>query len=217
MHHQLHPRAARVGEEVSSTMLHQEESRLRGRVTIASSEPHPECQGMDLQDVADSWGVSRLKAANRLHPASAIYFSMSEEDVQRILAFEWTMIGSDGIPKGAHPHPRLWGTFPRVLGRYSRDIGLFPLETAVWKMTGLTADTFGLEGRGMISDGCYADITVFDPATVQDVASYEDPTKPSDGIEVVIVNGTVAYSNREHLHTRTGQVLVRSAPPFREK
>ena len=75
---------------------------------------------------------------------------MDEDDVQRILAFDETMIGSDGIPLGEKPHPRLWGTFPRVLGHYSRDVGLFPLETAVWKMTGLTARNFGLHERGTL-------------------------------------------------------------------
>jgi N-acyl-D-amino-acid deacylase len=90
------------------------------------------------------WGVAKDEAARRLQPGSAIYFMMDEDDVQRILAFDDTMIGSDGIPVGDKPHPRLWGTFPRVLGHYSRDVGLFPLETAVWKMTGLTARNFGL-------------------------------------------------------------------------
>jgi N-acyl-D-aspartate/D-glutamate deacylase len=76
---------------------------------------------------------------------------MDEGDVQRILAFDETMIGSDGIPAGDKPHPRLWGTFPRVLGHYCRETGLFPLETAVWKMTGLTARNFGLHGRGALA------------------------------------------------------------------
>jgi N-acyl-D-amino-acid deacylase len=82
-----------------------------------------------------------------MQPGTAIYFLMTRRTCRRILAFDDTMIGSDGIPVGEKPHPRLWGTFPRVLGHYSREVGLFPLETAVWKMTGLTAANFGLAGR----------------------------------------------------------------------
>ena len=98
-----------------------------------------------------SGASTESEAARRLQPGTAIYFLMDEADVQRILAFDETMIGSDGIPVGDKPHPRLWGTFPRVLGHYSRDVGLFPLETAVWKMTGLTARNFGLAGRGSLA------------------------------------------------------------------
>ncbi|SAI73197.1 N-acyl-D-amino-acid deacylase [Bordetella ansorpii] len=193
----------------SSTMLHLDEERLQGKVVIASSGAFPGMQGRDLQDIADEWGVSRVEASRRLQPASAIYYSMDEQDVQRILAFEPTMIGSDGIPSGDRPHPRLWGTFPRVLGRYSRDIGLFPLETAVWKMTGLTAGVFGLEGRGVIAEGHHADITIFDAETVHDTADYDNPMRPARGIEAVVVNGAVAYRDGEHLHTRSGAVLGR--------
>lgn len=193
----------------SSTMLHQDEERLQGRVVISSSEAYPEMQGKDLTDIAAGWGISRLEAARRLQPASAIYFSMDEQDVQRILAFEPTMIGSDGLPTGDRPHPRLWGTFPRVLGRYSREIGLFPLETAVWKMTGLSASVFGLAERGVIAEGQHADITCFDAETVLDVADFDNPTAPAVGIELVIVNGEIAYSGGQHLHTRTGRVLSR--------
>src|SRR6218665_1560144 len=110
-----------------STMIRTDRSMMEGRVLIASSQPHPECAGRDLKDIAAEWVLSSQEAARRLQPGSAIYFMMDEGDVQRILAFDDTMIGSDRIPFGAKPHPRLWGTFPRVLGHYSRDIGLFPL------------------------------------------------------------------------------------------
>jgi N-acyl-D-amino-acid deacylase len=194
----------------SATMLHLDEERLQGRVVLAASGPHPELVGRELQDIADAWGVSRVEASKRLQPASAIYHSMSEEDVRRILAFEPTMIGSDGTP-GDRPHPRLWGTFPRVLGRYAREVGLFPLETAVWKMSGLTAQVFGLHQRGTLALGHHADITVFDARTVRDVADYDNPTAPAEGIETVIVNGALAYHQGRHLHTRTGRVLARTA------
>ena len=94
----------------------------------------------------ERWAFRRTRRSSACCPAGAIYFSMDEADVQRILAFERTMVGSDGLPHDAAPHPRLWGTFPRVLGHYARELGLFPLETAVHKMTGLTAQTFGLAG-----------------------------------------------------------------------
>jgi N-acyl-D-amino-acid deacylase len=133
-----------------STMIRTDPAMLDGRVQIASSVPHPECVGRTVADIAAEWGVPQPEAARRLQPGTAIYFLMDEPDVQRIMAFDATMIGSDGIPLGDKPHPRLWGTFPRVLGHYSRDLGLFPLETAVWKMTGLTARRFGLARRSTL-------------------------------------------------------------------
>ena len=96
--------------------------------------------GRDLADIAAEWGVDLHEAARRLDPAGAIYFQMDEDDVRRVMCFPLAMIGSDGLPHDAHPHPRLWGTFPRVIGHYARDVKLFPIETAIHKMTGLTAE-----------------------------------------------------------------------------
>jgi N-acyl-D-amino-acid deacylase len=154
-------------------------------------------------------GVSEAEAIERLQPAGAIYFMMDEADVQRILAYPHTMIGSDGLPHDARPHPRLWGTFPRVLGHYARVLGLFPLETAVHKMTGLTAARFGLEDRGILREGAYADITLFDPATVIDTASFEDPVRPAHGIHSVIVNGEPVWADGAATGARPGRVLKR--------
>jgi N-acyl-D-amino-acid deacylase len=192
-----------------STMIRTDRGMLDGRVLIASSEPHPAMAGRDLDDIAKEWGVAKDEAARRLSPGSAIYFIMDEHDVQRILAFDETMVGSDGIPVGEKPHPRLWGTFPRVLGHYSRDVGLFPLETAVWKMTGLTARTFGLGDRGTLKPDQAADIVVFDAATVRDAADYANPTLPAEGIDAVIVNGAVTWRQGAHAGARQGQVLTR--------
>lgn len=191
-----------------STMIRTDRGMLDGRVLIASSEPHPECAGRDLDDIARQWGVAKDEAARRLQPGSAIYFMMDEDDVQRIMAFEETMIGSDGIPVGDKPHPRLWGTFARVLGHYSRDVGLFPLETAVWKMTGLTARNFGLAGRGTLKVGHHADVVVFDATRIRDAANYETPTLPAQGIVSVIVNGAVTWQGGVHTGARHGQVLT---------
>jgi N-acyl-D-amino-acid deacylase len=193
-----------------STMIRTDRGMLDGRVLIASSEPHPEMAGRDLDDIAKEWGVAKDEAARRLSPGSAIYFMMDEGDVQRILAFDETMVGSDGIPVGEKPHPRLWGTFPRVLGHYSRDVGLFPLETAVWKMTGLTARNFGLKDRGTLQAGKLADMVVFDAATIRDAADYNDPTRPAEGISAVIVNGAVTWRGGRHQGARQGQVITRN-------
>jgi N-acyl-D-amino-acid deacylase len=193
-----------------STMIRTDRGMMDGRVLIASSTPHPEMAGRDLDQIAAEWGVAKDEAARRLQPGSAIYFMMDEHDVQRIMAFDETMIGSDGIPVGDKPHPRLWGTFPRVLGHYSRDVGLFPLETAVWKMTGLTARNFGLAGRGTLQVGQHADIVVFDAATVRDAASYDTPTLPAEGIAAVIVNGALTWRQGAHCGARNGQVLTRT-------
>src|SRR4029079_3680239 len=155
------------------------------RVLVTWSKTHPEAAGMDLADIK-----AKLKlSVEELLPAGAIYFSMDEKDVQRILGFEHTMIGSDGLPHDAAPHPRLWGTFPRVLGHYSRKLKLFPLETAVHKMTGLTAKTFGLLDRRVLKEGYAADLVIFDAKKVDEAASFDKPVRAAKGIDTVLVNG----------------------------
>jgi N-acyl-D-amino-acid deacylase len=119
------------------------------------------------------------------------------------------MIGSDGLPHDQHPHPRLWGTFPRVLGHYSRDLGLFPLETAVHKMTGLSARQFQLTDRGAIRAGAYADVVVFDAATISDSATFEQPKMVAVGVDCVLVNGKVAYRPGAAEASRNGRFLAR--------
>src|SRR5438094_5505170 len=106
-------------------------------ILITWSTPHPEMAARMLADIAIEWGCTQQEACDRLQPGGACYFQMCEEDVQRVLKYPATMIGSDGLPHDAHPHPRLWGTFPRVLGHYVRELGLFSLEEAVHRMTGL--------------------------------------------------------------------------------
>jgi N-acyl-D-amino-acid deacylase len=162
---------------------------------------------MDLEAIAQRMKLSARDAVEALLPAGAIYFAMDEADVQRILAFPDTMIGSDGLPHDAAPHPRLWGTFPRVLGHYARDVGLFSLETAVHKMTGLTAKTFGLEDRGLIKQGMAADITLFDAKSVGDAATFEVPIQAAPGINTVIVNGQIAWRDGHTTGAHCGRVL----------
>jgi len=195
----------------SSTVLSWQRTWSAMKVLITWSKPHPEFNGMDLDEAAAKMGLDREAAVKRLLPAGAIYFSMDEGDVQRVLAFEHSMVGSDGLPHDAVPHPRLWGTFPRVLGHYSRGLGLFPLETAVYKMTGLTAKTFGLEGRGVLKAGNFADLCVFDAGTVDEAASFARPVQPAKGIEAVIVNGRVTWRDGKATGERPGQVLRRTA------
>jgi N-acyl-D-aspartate/D-glutamate deacylase len=115
------------------------------------------------------------------------------------------------LPHDTHPHPRLWGTFPRILGHYCRDLGLFSLETAVHKMTGLSARQFKLAGRGEIRVGSFADITLFDPETVLDAATFEQPIATARGIRCVIVNGAVSYRNGSTGPGRAGRFLHSSA------
>lgn len=191
-----------------SSMIRSDSFVREGRVVIASSEPHPECAGQTLAEVAEAWGTNREEAARRLQPGTATYHFMSEEDVREILRFEHTMIGSDGLQVGARPHPRLWGTFARVLGHYARDIALFPLEQAVWKMTGLPASNFGLTGRGKLERGYHADIVVFDAERIADRASFEHPSRPSDGIAAVFVGGVKTWANGEHTGARAGALAT---------
>jgi len=179
------------------------------RVLITWSEPYPETAGRDLATIAAEWSVGIYAAADRLQPAGAVYFMMDEEDVRRVLAYPHSMIGSDGSPHDEKPHPRLWGTFPRVLGHYSREIGLFPLEIAVHKMTGLPAARFGLADRGVVRPGAAADLVVFDPAAVTDRATYDDPVQPAAGIDIVLANGEAIWDGERSTGARPGRVLRR--------
>jgi N-acyl-D-amino-acid deacylase len=192
-----------------STILSADRAASSTRVIVSWSKTLPEYAGQDLADIAQKMGVSQEDAVQRLLPAGAIYFRMDEADVQRILKFDQTMIGSDGLPHDAAPHPRLWGSFPRVLGHYGRLLGLFPLETAVHKMTGLTAKNFGLKDRGVLREGAYADLTLFDADTVDEAATYEKPIAPSRGIDTVIVNGAMVWREGRSTGARPGRVLAR--------
>jgi N-acyl-D-amino-acid deacylase len=169
----------------------------------------PAYAGMALSDIVARLGGTQEEVIERLSPAGAVYYMMDDADVQRILAFGPTMIGSDGLPHDEAPHPRLWASFPRVLGHYGRGLGLFPLETAIHKMTGLTARNFGLAGRGVIREGAYADLVVLDPDTVAEGATFQRPIAPAVGIETVIVNGEVVWRDGRCSGARPGRVLRR--------
>jgi len=177
-------------------------------VLVAESAPHPECNGQLLERIAADWQCSPEEACERLYPATAIYFQMDEQDLQRIMSHPAAMIGSDGIASMKTPHPRLWGTFPRVLGHYVREKKLFSLETAVHKMTGLTASRFALQQRGRIEIGHFADLVLFDAAHIIDRATFAEPQQLCDGIVSVWVNGVPAWQDAAATGLRHGHFLT---------
>jgi N-acyl-D-amino-acid deacylase len=192
----------------SSTLdLRQVDKRVE--IAITWSTPHPEMAGRSLAQIADGWSMTQNDAVRRLQPAGAIYHSISEQDMRRILCHPATMIGSDGLPNDPRPHPRLWGTFPRVLGRYSRDEKLLSLPNAIHKMTQMPAQRFGLAERGLIRQGYFADLVLFDPEKIIDKATFADPVRPSQGIANVWVNGVLSYTAAGATKNRCGRFLPR--------
>jgi N-acyl-D-amino-acid deacylase len=194
----------------SSTLdLRQVDERVK--ITITWSTSWPEVAGRSLSEIAKQWNVTQKDAARRLQPAGAIYHSISEQDMQRILSHPTTMIGSDGLPNDPRPHPRLWGTFARVLGHYCREQRLFTLPQAVHKMTQLPAQRFGLSDRGLVREGYFADLVLFHPETIIDTATYADPIRPSHGIQGVWVNGVLSYTAAGPTGGRGGRFLQRGS------
>jgi N-acyl-D-amino-acid deacylase len=133
---------------------------------------------------------------------------MDEDDIVRIMKHPATMIGSDGIETdGGRPHPRLYGTFPCILGRFVREKTVLTLEEAVRKMTSMGFERLGIKDRGLLREGCYADVAVFDPETIADTATYEDPRQFPSGIEHVIVNGKLAVTDGKQTSALAGRVF----------
>lgn len=183
------------------------------RLRLATVPGHPEFEGKTLAEVALLLDLPAEQAAERIldgpgRETVAIQFSMREEDVETNLRHPWMMIGSDGLPvMEGLPHPRLFGTYPRVLGHYVRDKGIIALPEAVRRMTSLSARTFGLTDRGELRAGYWADLVLFDPGTVIDTATYDDPKREPAGISLVVVNGDVAYENGRHTGAGSGRML----------
>ncbi|HEX2094457.1 MAG TPA: D-aminoacylase [Longimicrobiaceae bacterium] len=191
------------------------------RVQFARVSWMPELEGKTLHDWATMRGVEPTPRsgaelvieAMRRGGASAIYHVLDEADVERIMRHPQTMIASDGRlvrPGEGHPHPRWYGTFPRVLGTYVREKRVLTLEEAVHKMTGMPAARLGVRDRGRIAEGMHADLVVFDPATVADLATYQEPHRYPAGIEYVLVNGVVAVDRGRFTDARAGRVLRRA-------
>ncbi|MFN5243290.1 MAG: N-acyl-D-amino-acid deacylase family protein, partial [Novosphingobium sp.] len=181
--------------------------RLSKRVLITWSAVMPDAAGRELDEVAAELGMSAEAALTALAPGGAVYFCMDENDLRHILASPDAMIGSDGTTTSIRPHPRLWGTFTRVLGRYARDEGLFPFEEAIRRMTSLPARRFRMAGRGVIAAGAAADLVVLDPANVADAADFENPVQPSKGVESVYVSGLPVYRDGATTGVRPGCIL----------
>jgi N-acyl-D-amino-acid deacylase len=192
----------------SSTSLTPARAARGGQIVVTRSATMPEMVGRTLTDIAHALGCDPVEAARRLQPAGALFHLMSEDDVRRVLTHPLTMIGSDGLPFDPMPHPRLWGTFPRVLGHYARDLGLISMETAIHKMTGLPARFFGLKGRGTIEVGAYADLALIDTMGIADHAVPAEPTAACAGVCRVWVNGQAARRG-------AGRRLARCTPPPR--
>ena len=157
-------------------------------------------------------GARLVVQAIRNGGTSNVFFAMDEGDVDAIMAHPATMIASDGrltAPGIGHPHPRWYGTFPRVLGEYVRDRGVLDLETAIHKMTAMPARRMGLRERGEVREGWFADLVVFDPETVIDRSTFEDPHQYPDGIPWVFVNGVAQVEDGAFMDLRPGRVLRR--------
>lgn len=191
----------------SSTVLDTRRALTVERVLITWSQARPDLAGLSLDEITERLGCSRAEAVPQLQPAGAIYFTMDEDDVRRVLSFPDTMVGSDGLPHDIRPHPRLWGTFPRVLGHYARDVGLFGLPEAIRRMTSLPATRFGLQGRGVLREGAQADLVLFDPRAILDRADFETPARSAAGISRVYVNGCLAFCDGTTTGGRGGRVL----------
>jgi N-acyl-D-amino-acid deacylase len=189
------------------------------RIVIGSHEPDPTVSGRTLAELAAERGVEPARLVVDLlveDPFTGMVgHGMLEEDVRLIASRPDVMVGTDGMaisPEGPlgrfSVHPRYYGTFPRVLGRYVREEALLDLAAAVRKMTSLAADRFGLAGRGRIREGAFADLVLFDPARAADVATFEHPHAFPEGIEMVVVNGRIAWDGRRG--ERAGRALRRA-------
>jgi len=183
-----------------------------------SQEENAPYAGRYLSDIAAEMGkewvdalIDLIVSEDGRDPAT-IYFLMSEDNVALQLQQPWIKFGTDAgganpEASGALTHPRAYGTFPRILGRYVRDEGVMPLEEAVRKMTSAVADRLSIRERGLLRAGYFADVVVFDPATIADNATYEQPHQVSTGVEWVIVNGTVVVRAGEHTGALPGRIV----------
>jgi N-acyl-D-aspartate/D-glutamate deacylase len=189
-----------------------------------SVSPHlPQHAGASFGELARAQGKDPLDAVCDYLVADkgatrVLITSISEDDIRAILRSPVALVGSDGncvadygIVAQGKPHPRFYGTFPRVIGRYVGDEGLIPLEAAVHKMTGATAAALGLQDRGLLREGWRADIAIFDPADFRDRATYAEPHQyPSGERTCVLVNGAVVVENARHTGALPGRVLRRN-------
>jgi N-acyl-D-amino-acid deacylase len=187
-------------------------------VAAVQKSQNKQYEGKRMDEIAQAMGKDPLDALCDLLISEdtfpdAIYFAMSEQDVRTAMQQPWVGVGSDGVAVDpdmkfmGRPHPRFYGTFPRILGRYVREEKVISLPEAVRKMTSLPAQIIGLSDRGLLRSGMAADVVIFDPATVGDKATFEEPSQYPVGIPFVIVNGTVVIDQGKHTGALPGQVL----------
>lgn len=175
--------------------------------------------GKSLAEVAEMRGQSPEETAIGLviedgSRVGTVYFLMSEENVKKQIALPYMSFGSDAqalAPEGVfleqNPHPRTYGTFARLLGKYVRDEKVIPMEEAIYKLTGLPASNLKIRKRGLLQEGYYADVIIFDPLTIQDHATFQDPHQLSTGVSHVWVNGEQVLKNGEHTGALPGRVV----------
>jgi N-acyl-D-aspartate/D-glutamate deacylase len=183
-------------------------------VFIATAPAHPAHEGRSFAELMDEWDLPVEDASRRLldeegQGCFVVLFMMDEADVRTVLSHPTTMIGTDGIDAGSKPHPRAYGTYPRILETYVRSERLLTLAQAIHKMSGMPAEKFHLARRGFVREGYFADLVLFDPARVADRATYQDPRRPPEGMPYVFVNGTAVVRDGEHTHARAGRPLRR--------
>ncbi len=209
----------RLAEPYSKDQLLKEVTeniRRRGgpaSIVIASGRGAPGLAGQHLEQIAASRGVTPAEAAVDIllgGGASIVSFNMSEQDIAAFMQRPWTMTSSDGdlsLPGPSRPHPRGHGAFARKLAVYVRERGVVTLEDAVRAATSAPAQVFGLKDRGLLREGAFADLIVFDPAAVKDQATYQDPHQHATGMRWVLVNGRLALDEREATGVLAGVVL----------
>lgn len=210
----IYPYTAGSGRMVEYFKLDAVDRGFAEVIRIANCPAFREFEGRMLIDIARERGediadtVRLILTAPKGDRTICIHFIIDEADIEENLRYPGMMVGSDGIPTlNGKPHPRLFGTFPRVLGDYVRKRGVLTLEDAVARMTSVSAETFGLKERGRIEAGWHADLVLFDPGTIIDTATYDDPKQTPAGVSLVVVNGKVAWRNGVHANAGSGQML----------
>jgi len=219
----VYPYTAGSGRMIEYFDLNNINQQLAEVIRIASCPSFRQYEGRMLKDIAAEHNVNIRDLTHTILTAPkgdrtiCIHFIIDEQDIVTNLKYPDMMIGSDGIPdmKG-QPHPRLFGTFPRILAKYVRDDGILSLPEAVRRMTSLPAQVFGMTGRGQVKEGYWADLVMFDPDTVQDNATYDRPKIQPSGISFVIVNGKVGMLQGAQTGIRSGKMLRYQRSAFRE-
>ncbi|MGE5606318.1 MAG: N-acyl-D-amino-acid deacylase family protein [Bacteroidota bacterium] len=184
-------------------------------ITWVKSERNKDIEGLSVAKIAALKGKEPWDAVGDLlieenGVVQMVAFIMNENDVQTVMRYRGTMVGTDGIESGGKSHPRLYGTFPRILERYVRQLHILTLEDAVRKMSSLPAARLGLSDRGVIKKGLWADLVIFDPENIEERATYNDPLRHPAGIDYVIVNGGISIVRGESTGSYSGQILKRN-------